>query len=292
MFRKAQRKKAKLRLGLAGPAGSGKTYSALLIAFGLGGKVAMLDTEHGSGELYANLGDYDVATLSPPFSPDRYVKIIREAEKEGYNVLIIDSISHAWAGEGGILEMHDKYAKTKGNSFTAWREVTPTHNALVEAMLQSEMHIIATMRSKQEYIMTTDDKGKTAIKKVGMAPIQRDGMEYEFTLFLELSLEHYAMATKDRTSLFDGRPPFVITVETGKTLLEWLEEGIDPVAESQKAMQVLLERIERIANVFELKNWYKKHASEISALIPAHQKEVISACTKKRAGLEEQAKTA
>jgi len=292
MFRKAQRKKARLRLGIAGPAGSGKTYSSLLIAFGLGGRVAMLDTEHGSGELYADLGDYDVATLSPPFSPDRYIEVVKEAERQGYNVLIIDSISHAWAGEGGLLEMHDRYSKAKGNSFTAWREVTPAHNALVEAMLQSPMHIIATMRSKQEYIMTTDDKGRTVIKKVGMAPIQRDGMEYEFTLFFELSLEHLAMATKDRTSLFDGRPPFLITTDTGKTLLSWLEEGIDPEKESEKAKEALLERIGRIDNIFELKNWYKKHAPEINALMPEHQKEVIEACTRRRAEVEGQRKTA
>jgi len=125
MFRKAERKKAKLRLGILGPAGSGKTYSSLLIAQGLNGSVALIDTEHGSGELYANLIDYDVATLNPPFTPQRYIELIKNAEEAAYNTLIIDSLSHAWSGEGGVLDMHDKASASVRNSFAAWREVTP-----------------------------------------------------------------------------------------------------------------------------------------------------------------------
>jgi hypothetical protein len=290
MFRKAERKKAKLRLGIAGPAGAGKTYSALIIAQGLGGKVAMIDTEHGSGELYSHLYDYDIATLEPPFTPEKYMALIREAEKEGYSTVILDSISHAWAGEGGLLDLHDRISKTSGNSFTAWREVTPKHNALVEAMLGSPCHIIATMRSKQEYTVNTNDKGKTEVRKVGLAPIQRDGMEYEFTVFLELSLDHLAVATKDRTSLFDGKGPFIPNGETGKTLLEWLELGLDPVQASEERKQAMINRISRIGNPFELRNWYDKHKGEIEALLPKHKDEIMNLLSETKRTLQAQKK--
>ena len=222
-FHKAQRRLSRLRLAIAGPAGSGKTYSALLIAFGLGGRVAMIDTERGSGELYAHLGDYDVCTITPPFEPEKYTTAIREAEKAGYDVIIIDSLSHAWAGEGGLLDLHGHLADRSGNSWSAWRKVTPKHNQLVEAMLQSPCHIIATMRSKMEYTQVSEN-GKTQVKKLGMNPIQRDGMEYEFTVFMDLDLDHVATVTKDRTSLFDGKF-FKPTPETGKILIRWLQEA-------------------------------------------------------------------
>jgi hypothetical protein len=227
MFKKAQRKKAKLRLCLCGTSGSGKTYSAIKIAMGLGKKIAMIDTEHGSGELYADLADYDVVSLDAPYSPDRYINIIKHAEKEGYEVLIIDSLSHAWSGEGGVLEMADKITKASrsGNSYFAWRDVTPVHNKLVETILSSNMHIITTMRSKTEYIVEKDASGKVAPRKVGLAPIQRDGMEYEFTVVLDLSVDgHIASASKDRTQLFDGKP-FLPSEETGKQILNWLNSG-------------------------------------------------------------------
>ena len=227
MFRKAERRKAKLRCGIAGPSGSGKTYSALQIAFGLGGRVALIDTENGSGDLYAGIGDYDVLTIQAPFTPDKYIAGIKEAEKAGYATVIIDSLSHAWAGEGGLLDQHGKIADSgKGNSYTAWRSITPKHNALVEAMLQSSCHVIATMRTKTEYVIEKSDKGKDIPRKVGMAPIQRDSIEYEFSVFFDLSGEHIASASKDRTSLFDGlyfRP----TRETGEKLLGWLNSGVD-----------------------------------------------------------------
>jgi hypothetical protein len=227
-FRKAERKKAKARVGLSGPAGSGKTFSALEIAFGLGGPVALIDTENGSGDLYAHLGEYDVLTLQAPFTPEKYIEGIKAAEEAGYNVLVIDSLSHAWAGEGGILDIQGKItdASRSGNGYTAWRQVTPRQNAMVEAILQSKMHIIATMRSKTEYALTTDDRGKQTPKKIGLAPVQRDGMEYEFTVFLDLSQEHIATASKDRTSLFDGQY-FKPSRETGKQLLAWLEDGVE-----------------------------------------------------------------
>jgi hypothetical protein len=229
-IRKAERRKAKLRLGISAPSGAGKTYSSLLIAYGLTGdweKIGLIDTENGSGDLYAHLGDYLVLTLEPPYTPLRYVEAIKAFESAGVDCIIIDSLSHAWAGEGGALDIQGAASAKSGNSWSAWREVTPMHNALVNAMLQSKCHIIATMRAKTEYVQEKNDNGKTIIRKVGLAPIQRDGMEYEFTVMLDLSIQHIASASKDRTGLLDGQY-FTPSIETGQKLLEWLEQGIDP----------------------------------------------------------------
>lgn len=225
-IRKAVRKKAKLRLGIAAPSGAGKTYSSLLLAFGLGQKIGLIDTEHGSGDLYADLGDYDIIQIEAPYTIDKYLQAIKAFEQANYDVIIIDSLSHAWAGDGGLLDKQGKIADSgKGNGYTAWRSITPEHNALVNAMLASPCHIIATMRSKQEYVLQVNDNGKQAPKKVGMAPIQRDGMEYEFTVMFDIDINHNATATKDRTRLFDGNI-FKITSQTGEQLLEWLNDGI------------------------------------------------------------------
>lgn len=236
-FRTAQRKQAKLRLGLAGPAGSGKTVSALLIAYGMTGdwsKIGLVDTENGSGELYAGatigevkIGNYQVLTLQPPYMPQKYIGTIHLAEEAGLEVIILDSISHAWAGEGGLLDLHGKISSSSksGNSYVAWREVTPLHNQFVEAMLQSRIHVIATMRSKMEYALEKDKDGSTTVKKLGLAPVQREGMDYEFTTVLELSINHVASASKDRTNLFDGRY-FKPSPEIGQQFKQWLEDGI------------------------------------------------------------------
>jgi hypothetical protein len=228
-FKKAVRQRVKARIGICGPAGSGKTMSALKLAFGIvgtDGRIAVLDTENESASLYAHLGDYDTDVIKPPFTVDKYIHGIREAEKTGYDLLIIDSLSHAWAGTGGILEYVDAKADAaRGNKFAGWREATPKHNSLVDAMLQSPMHIIATMRSKTEYILVEDEKGKKVPKKVGMAPVQREGMDYEFTLVFDMDQErHIATASKDRTELFDdffGK----LTDEHGKTIRQWLDSG-------------------------------------------------------------------
>lgn len=232
LIRKAERKKAKLRLGISAPSGAGKTYSSLLIAYGITGdweKVGLIDTENGSGDLYAHLGDYLVLPIEAPYTPDKYVEAIKAFEKHGVEVVVVDSLSHAWSGEGGILDIQaaKAAASRSGNSYTAWRDVTPMHNALVNTILQSKCHIISTMRAKTEYVQEKNDQGKTEIKKVGLAPIQRDGMEYEFTVMLDLSHNHYASASKDRTGLFDGQA-FKPGIETGNKLLEWLETGVDP----------------------------------------------------------------
>lgn len=270
-IKKAQRMKAKLRLGIAAPSGAGKTYSALLMAFGLGGKIGLIDTEHGSGHLYAHLGEYDVIGIEAPYTVAKYTEAIKAFEDAGYTTIIIDSLSHAWAGDGGLLDKQGKMADRGTNSFAAWRTITPEHNALVDAMLKSPCHIIATMRAKQDYVLETNDKGKQQPKKVGLAPVQREGMEYEFTVMLDVDMNHIASASKDRTSLFDGRF-FKISQETGKELLGWLETGdeinIGPILHS-------------IANAGDLKVLKGHHDAAIS-MLPLHLHQQIKDAANKR----------
>ena len=226
-IRKAERKKAKLRMALCGTSGSGKTYSALLIAMGIGGKIGMIDTENGSGDLYADeegFDEYDIIRLEPDYEIKKFIEAIKTFEKEGYDTIIIDSLSHAWAGQGGLLQKQGRIedASKSGNGWAAWRKITPEHESLVEAMLSSKCHIIATMRSKTEH---TQEGGK--VIKIGLAPVQRDGMEYEFTCVLDIANgSHMASASKDRTKLFDGRIN-VISKQTGVDLKNWLEKGKD-----------------------------------------------------------------
>jgi len=224
-FVKAERKKAKARILLAGPSGSGKTWSALLIAKGIGGKIAAIDTEAGSLSNYEHLAAVDVLELGPPFSPEHYMEAIDAAANAGYDVLIIDSITHEWNGKGGILEIKDKL--TGANDYTKWGQLTPRHSAFIEAMLHAPLHVIATVRSKTEYVLEENDKGKQAPRKVGMAPVQRDGMEYEFTTVFDLrQQDNVASCSKDRTGLFRGDPG-VITEAVGTKIAEWLEGGVD-----------------------------------------------------------------
>jgi hypothetical protein len=240
-IRKATRKKAKLRLGISAPSGAGKTYGALQLAFGIGGKIGLIDSENGSGDLYAHLGDYDIIQIQAPYTVKKYSAAVKAFEDAGYDVIIIDSLTHAWAGDGGLLDKQGKLADLGGNSYTAWRQVTPDHNALVEAMLQSPCHIIATMRSKTEYVLEENEKGKKTPKKVGMAPVQREGMEYEFTVMLDIDSKHVASASKDRTGLFDD-VYFKLTTDTGKKLLAWLNDGLDPVIDEHARAKAAIEK--------------------------------------------------
>lgn len=227
-FTKATRKKAKLRLALTSPSGGGKTHGALMIAKGLGGRIALIDTERGSASLYEHLCDFDVLELEPPFSPERYIEAIKAAEKAGYDVCIIDSTTHEWSGTGGCLEINEQVAaaKFRGNTWSAWNETTPRHRAFIDAMVQSKMHIIATGRSKTETAQQQGDNGKKTVVKLGLKTEQRNGFEYEFTAVLDIVHDgHWATASKDRTGLFSA--PHVISEDTGKRLLNWLESGVD-----------------------------------------------------------------
>lgn len=223
-FQKAERKQAKLKIAVTGPSGSGKTYSSLLIAQGLGRKIAVADTENRSASLYADRFEFDTEVIEPPYTIQKYLDAITAAERAGYDVLVIDSITHAWAAEGGLLSKKESLDARGGNSYTNWASITKEHEAFKARLLNCDVHLICTMRSKQDYVLEVNEKGKSQPRKVGLAPIQRDGMEYEFTTVLDVSMTHEAQASKDRTGLFDGRI-FKPTVETGRELLKWLNEG-------------------------------------------------------------------
>jgi hypothetical protein len=226
-IRKARRSATKLRLLLTGPSGSGKTYGGLLVAKGLGSKrTIVIDTEQGSSDLYDRLHDFDVIDVAPPFTPEAYIEAIDAAEAAGADVIIIDSISHEWNGRGGCLELVDEIAraKFKGNSWSAWSELTPRHRAFIDRMLRSSAHIIATGRAKTETAQV-DDHGRKKVVKLGMKLESRDGAEYEFTTVLDLVHDgHFAVASKDRTGIFSADPK-PITVETGKAFADWLAGG-------------------------------------------------------------------
>jgi len=252
MFQKAQRKRAKLRLAIEGPSGSGKTFSAIKIARGLvgpDGKIAVLDTENESASLYAHLTDYDVAPLSAPYEPEKFIKAIREAERSGYDCLILDSISHEWSGKGGCLEIHGAMT---GNSFMNWGKITPRHDAFMQAMIQSPLHIIATMRSKETYTQVEDSKtGKIKPEKAGEAPQQRQGVAYEFTVVLTMNIKHTAESTKDRTGLFPADYTFTPGEETGGLLANWLNEGVETLEKQHPQLEFTQIDLGMVQNAFD-----------------------------------------
>lgn len=238
MFKKAEKKKQKLRLLIEGASGSGKTYSALKLAKGLaektGAKIALIDTEKGSASLYDTLTNFDVCELEPPFTPEKYIKAIKEAEAAGYGILIIDSITHEWSGKGGCLDIQTAL----GGKFNDWAKVTPRHNAFIDAIISSPLHIISTARTKTDYALEdglNKSGGKTTKPvKVGLKTEQREGMDYEFTIVFRINENHYAEANKDRTSLFNGISE-PITEETGYMLFDWLNSGREPAETKAEA---------------------------------------------------------
>jgi hypothetical protein len=222
-LRKATRKKAKIRLGLSAVSGGGKTYSAILVAKGLVGdlsKVAIIDTENGSADLYAHLGDFNVLPLNAPFTPERYIEAIKSCEKAGMEVIIVDSISHEWDGKGGCLEI----VESLGGKYQDWAKVTPRHQAFIDAIIHSPSHVITTVRRKQDYEMIKDGN-KIRVEKGGLKEITREGFEYELTINLELDTKHNATASKDRTQLFMNKPAFVPSEQTGEMIAAWCEQG-------------------------------------------------------------------
>nr|DAX79434.1 MAG TPA: AAA domain protein [Caudoviricetes sp.] len=258
-FAKAERKKSKLRLALAGPSGSGKTYGALLVAKGLGGKIAVIDTEKGSASLYSNLVDFDVLELEPPYSPSNYVSAVKLAEKCGYDVVIIDSITHEWTGSGGCLEMNEETAKAKyrGNTWSAWNDTKAKHRVFIDALLSCQAHIIVTMRSKTETAQV-EVNGKKQVQKLGMKSEQNDGIEYEFTTVLDLIHDgNFALPSKDRTGLFaPDCNPFKLSEDIGRKLAEWLDSGKNPQDELNRFSEICstIETMEQLQA--EFKNIY------------------------------------
>lgn len=277
-FKKAERKQVKLKLGIAGPSGSGKTFSALRIvkgmmeAAGTGGRIALIDSENRSASLYADMKgmpDFDVLELTPPYTVDKYIDAIELALKERYDFLIVDSASHVWSGEGGLLQEKDLMdSRPGGNSYTNWAKMTPKWNRFVSGILHSDVHMICTMRSKQDYVLETNEKGKQAPKKVGMAPQVRDGFEYELTAVFDMGMDHNAIATKDRTNLFNERT-WRPDEKTGKEIYAWLNSGKvpDPVAPPQeisgaKIVTLADARLKEITALADPVKWPKGSVSE------------------------------
>ena len=262
----AQKKKVKLKIGMSGASGFGKTYSALLMAFGVvkelypdlpdedcWRKIVVIDTENESASLYADLGPYNVINLTAPFEPERYIEAVDACVKAGMEVAVIDSITHEWDGQGGCLEIADKVtqASPSKNSYTAWAKVTPRHQAFVQKILQSPLHVITTVRRKQDYEMVNDSMGKLKVQKVGTKEITRDGFEYELTLNFEFTSDmHYVKASKDRTGLFMGKDEFIITSETGKQLIQWANSG-------KEEIQIALERLDKVTSREQLTEVYE-----------------------------------
>ena len=220
-LRQSSKKQAKIKLALAACSGAGKTMSSLLLAYGMTNdwsKIAIIDTENGSADLYAHLGNYNVLVLNNPYTPENYIRAIEVCEQAGMEVIIIDSISHCWEY---LLEIH---SQMQGNSFTNWGKITPRQTAFVQKILTSKCHIISTMRTKVDYVLN-EKNGKMIPEKAGLKTVMRDGIDYEFTIVLDIDMKHNAKASKDRTGLFMDKPEFIITPETGKTILNWCKEG-------------------------------------------------------------------
>ncbi|MDV4129851.1 AAA family ATPase [Elizabethkingia anophelis] len=272
-LRKSERKKAKIKMALQGASGAGKTYSSLLLAKGLTNnnlsKVAVIDTENGSADLYAHLGSYNVLSLQPPYTPENYIKAIEVCEKAGMEVIILDSISHEW---DELLDFHSKLA---GNSFTNWAKVTPRQKAFVDKILQADAHVIATMRTKQDYVLNQKD-GKYIPEKVGLKSVQRDGLDYEFTLVFDVDIKHYVVASKDRTGLFMGMPEFVISETTGSKILQWCHNGDSPNVSTHSSNIIpdkheVFNTILRSSSIAELLAIYKRYPEYTEDLKPYYE---------------------
>jgi hypothetical protein len=249
-LRKSERKQAKIKMALQGSSGSGKSLSALLLAKGLSNnnldKVAVIDTENGSADLYAHIGNYSVLQLQPPFTPEKYIEAIEICEKAGMEVIILDSISQVWD------ELIDFHSKLPGNSFANWNKVTPRQKAFINKILQANAHIISTMRTKQDYVLQQKD-GKYVPEKVGLKAVQRDDVSYEFTIVFDIDTKHFASASKDRTNLFSDRPEFIINTSTGKRILDWCTSPIKEEDVKQKILECL--------SVSQLMTLYKEYPS-------------------------------
>lgn len=239
-FGKATKAQLKARIALDGPTGAGKTWTALESGLVLGKRIVMIDTERGSGALYSDHFDFDYYRFDPPYDPAKLVDVLKAAEAEGYEVVIVDSLSHFWEGEGGTLDIVDAAAgRAQGNSFAGWKVGTPALRHLVDTILGIDAHVIVTMRSKMEYVLETNDRGKQVPRKVGMAPVMRAGIEFEFTLVGDMDLEHRMVISKSRCSVLADQ---VIQPhrarEMAETFKSWLEAG-EPLVTKEQAQKIL-----------------------------------------------------
>lgn len=265
-IQKAKRNAAKIKLSLAGASGSGKSFSSIMLAYGLCkdfNKICIIDTENHSASLYSHLGDFNVINISAPFHPDKYVEAIKLAEDSGMEVIIIDNATHAWSGKGGCLELHEKEtAKMRiPNSFTAWANVTPLYQKYIDAIINSSCHVICTLRSKTEYVMS-ERNGKQVPQKTGTAPMIRDGFDFEMSIAFDLDQNHKVFCTKDRTGLFQDKEPFIITPDTGRKLLQWCN-NVDSVSVDE-----LSKRIGDVSSIKELLDLFQQFPQYREVLRP------------------------
>lgn len=259
IIKKASKKAKKIRVLLSASSGSGKTYGALKMAYGLvdsWDKICVIDTERDSASIYSDFGEYNTIHLGAPYTPERYIEAIKTAEDAGMEAIIIDSTTHEWNGEGGCLDIHSKL----GGTFQNWGSVTPRHNRFIDKMLTSSAHIFATVRRKEEYTIATLPGGKTQVQKLGMGEVQRDGMSYEFDVVLEITNHnHFAISSKDRTNLFDGQPEFLISEDTGSILRVWSNNGRTELDEAMDSIRKA-EDLDNLKSIYE--NYSSLHTNE------------------------------
>lgn len=250
-LRQSSKKQAKIKMAIQGCAGSGKTYSSLLLAYGLiddWSKIAVIDSENNSADLYSHLGNYNVVSLQDNFSPENYIEAMEICEKAGMEVIIIDSMSQCW---DYLLECH---SNMQGNSFTNWGKITPRQNAFIQKILQSKCHIISTLRTKQDYVLN-EKNGKLVPEKVGLKAVMRDGIDYEFTIVFDIDMKHNVIASKDRTGVFINAPDLKITPDTGKMILKWCNDGIS--VEKVKELIQHAKTVEELGQIYhQYPDWY------------------------------------
>ena len=251
-LQQTQRHNVKLRLGISGASGFGKTYSALQLAYGMTqdwSKIAVIDTENSSASLYSDLGSFNVLNLTAPYSPERYIEAIEVCEKANMEIIVIDSITHEWQGEGGCLQIHELL----GGRFQDWSKVKPRHQKFIDKILHSKCHIITTTRRKTDYSLDIGSNGKSKVIKHGTKEITSEGFEYELSVNFELINEnHLCKVSKDRTNLF-GKPEFIITSEVGKTLKAWCNQGI--------SLDDVKQEIKSTTTLEGLRHLYQKHST-------------------------------
>lgn len=260
----AVRQKQKALIGMVGPSGSGKSLSALMLAYGIveammpdatdeerWAKIGCADTEHkrllnyvGQEWYGVKIGSFKYVNFEPPYNKDRYEMAIKLLKQQNVEVIVVDSLSHQWQGEGGVVEVH---GTMQGNSFQNWGKLAPQSSGMVKALTTQDVHVITTLRVKSDYVIELVD-GKNVPKKVGMKPIQKDDMEYEFDTVFSIDMDHTARIAKDITNLFEGE--FAIEPTIGGKLYRYLELGVDVQAEERAAREEAerkrLENVERI----------------------------------------------
>jgi len=275
-LKQSKKQNVKLRLGLSGASGFGKSYSALLLAYGMTkdwSKIAVIDTENSSVSLYSDLGNFNVLDLNEPYSSERYIEAIKVCENANIEIIVIDSISHEWNGTGGCLETHQKY----GGRFQDWAKVTPRHQAFIDAILKSKCHIITTTRRKVDYSLDTGSNGRTKVVKHGTKEITREGFEYELTVNFELiNDKHLVNVSKDRIGLFMNKPEFIITSNTGERLLKWCNSA-------SVSKEDIIEKINTSLSISELTKLYNEQ--------PTYQQTLDKEFRVKKAQLEHSIKS-